>query len=375
MPRYAFQADRPIDKYNKSDVFFMVAVLLLWGLGMTTLFICTPNTAERLFHNKYYFVTRQLVWSFIGFAGLVFFALLPLATLRKLLPFIVIGSLVLCFIALIPGIGSERKGASRWIRLFNRVTIQPSEFAKLAVVLFLANLFDKQRESGQKEFYYPLTGLFIFILVIFLQRDFSTGLFIFLVGFVMFFSCGARMSWFLPIVTIAIPSIVLMIALEPYRLNRVIAFVHPELFKLTSGYQEFASQRSITAGGIWGNGVGAGLTEVFKIPEVQTDYIFAGWADSMGLVGVTIYFGILLLFFIRGLKIAFTCKSAFASYTAFGCVCMVFFQSLLNCAVVCGAAPTTGIPLPFFSSGGSSLVVTLCMCGAIINASHCVAED
>ena len=156
MPRYAFQADRPIDKYSKSDVFFMVAVLLLWGLGMTTLFICTPNTAERLFHNKYYFVTRQLVWSFIGFAGLVFFALLPLATLRKLLPFIVIGSLVLCFIALIPGIGSERKGASRWIRLFNRVTIQPSEFAKLAVVLFLANLFDKQRESGQKEFYYPL---------------------------------------------------------------------------------------------------------------------------------------------------------------------------------------------------------------------------
>ncbi|MBQ6566213.1 MAG: FtsW/RodA/SpoVE family cell cycle protein [Treponema sp.] len=375
MSEFSFKADRPVGSYGRSDIFFIISVLLLWGLGIFTLYVCTPYTAERLFGDRYYFVTRQLVWSGIGFALMVFFAVVKMSVIQKMLPFIVMGTLFLCLLAFIPGIGSNRKGASRWIYIAGLFTLQPSEFAKFAVVLFLANLFQKQRREGRSDFYYPLAGLFVFVAIIFVQRDFSTGVFIFLVGCMMFFVCGARMTWFLPLLLLALPAIALMVSIEPYRLNRVIAFLHPEEFAMTSGYQEMASKRAITAGGFWGNGVGEGLTEVFKIPELHADYIFAGWADSMGLFGVTAYFALLLFFAWRGTLISLNCGNAFAAYASFGCVCMVFMQSLLNCAVVCGAAPTTGMPLPFFSSGGSSLVVSFCMCGFVINASHAPPDD
>lgn len=373
MSEFTFKTDRTVGPYVKSDFLFIICTLILWGLGLFMLYICTPYTGERLFSNRYYFVNRQIVWSFIGFVGLVFFALIPMNSLRKLLPLIVIGTLFLCIVAMVPGIGSERKGAARWIRIGNFGTIQPSEFAKFAVVLFLANLFSKHAEEDVKakqDFQYPFVGLLVFVVVIFLQKDFSTGLFVFFVGSLMFFVAGVLMSWFIPLMLLAIPAIVLMITIEPYRLMRVIAFFHPEEYTLSSGYQKLASQRSITSGGIWGNGFGSGLTEVFKIPEVQTDYIFAGWADAMGLFGVTIFFCLLIFFALRGYNISFSAKDSFASYAAFGCVTSIFVQSLLNCAVVCGAVPTTGITLPFFSSGGSSLIVTLSMCGFIINASR-----
>ncbi len=377
MSDFTFQTDRTVGSYVKSDLLFIICTLILWGLGMFMLYVCTPYTGERLFSNRYYFVTRQFVWSFIGFVGLVFFALIPIHSLRRLLPLIVMCTLFLCVVAMLPGIGSERKGAARWIRLGNFGTVQPSEFAKFAVVLFLSNLFSKHADEpkSKQNFQYPFVGLLVFVVVIFLQKDFSTGLFVFFVGSLMFFVAGVLMSWFVPLMLLAIPAIVLMITIEPYRLMRVIAFFHPEEYTLSSGYQKFASQRSITAGGLWGNGFGSGLTEVFKIPEVQTDYIFAGWADAMGLVGVTVFFLLLVFFAVRGYRIAFCAKDSFASYAAFGCVTSILVQSLLNCAVVCGAVPTTGITLPFFSSGGSSLIVTLCMCGFVINASRLGTDD
>jgi len=375
---FMFHAARPVEKYHKSDILFMMMVLLLWGLGLFTLFVCTPEKGERLFNNRYYFVIRQLVWSVVGFASLAFFAMIPIRVLRKLLPFIVLGSLLLCIIAIVPSLGSMRKGASRWISLSRYWTVQPSEFAKFAVILFLSNLFDKQaREDGgtQKEFYYPLIGLFIFVITIFLQKDFSTGVFMFIVGCLMFFVSGARMSWFGPLVLLAIPTVAFMIAIEPFRLMRVISFLNPDEYSLTTNYQILASQRAITAGGFWGNGLGSSFSDVYKIPEVQTDYIFAGWADSMGLLGVAAYFCALLFFAWRGYRTALLCRDRFAAYAAFGCISMIFIQSLMNCAVVCGAVPTTGITLPFFSSGGSSLVVTLSMCGFVINASRCDTDD
>lgn len=373
MPDFVFQADRTVGRHNRSDFLFIVCTLLMWGLGIFMLYICTPYTGERLFQDRYYFVIRQLIWSVIGFVGLIFFAMIPMENLKKILPIIVIGTLLLCIIAMLPGIGSERKGAARWIRIGNFGTIQPSEFAKFAVILFLANLFSKNSESDSKnknDFQYPFIGLLIFVVVIFLQKDFSTGLLVFAIGLVMFVISGVRMLWLIPLTLLAIPAVVLMVTIEPYRLMRVIAFFHPEEYVLSSGYQKFASQRAITAGGIWGNGFGSGLTEVFKIPEVQTDYIFAGWVDSMGLFGVTVFFFLLLFFAWRGYRISLCSKNCFAAYVSFGCVSSILLQSLGNCAVVCGAIPTTGIPLPFFSSGGSSLIVTLCMCGFIINASR-----
>jgi len=380
MGNYTFYAERPVDKYRKGDLIFIVTVLLLWGLGIFTLYICTPNTAARLFDNKYYFVIRQLLWSAGAFVGLLFFSFVPARFIRKLLPVIVLGSLFLCLLTFVPGIGLSKKGAPRWIHVGSMFTFQPSELAKLSVVFFLANLFDKDNaidgeNNDSKSFFYPLVGLLVFVVVIFFQKDFSTGLFVFTIGVAMFFVTGARLSWFLPLLMLATPAAILMITLEPFRLMRVVAFFHPEDFTLTTGYQQFASQRAITAGGIWGTGFGTGMSSVSSIPEVQADYIFAGWANSMGLVGVTAYFILICVYAWRGFCISFNCQDRFSAYTAFGFTLSIFLQSILNIAVVCGALPTTGIPLPFFSSGGSSLVLTMCMCGFIINASHCDSSE
>jgi len=189
-----------------------------------------------------------------------------------MLPFFVIGTLILCLLTLAPGIGVEKKGASRWIKVPFVGTLQPSELAKFAVILFLANLFDKYNASDSeleknKDYFYPLTGLLVFVLVIILQKDLSTGLFIFVIGVALFVISGARLSWLIPFCVLAIPAACLLIAIQPYRLNRVVAFLKPEEFQLTTGFQRFASRRAISAGGLWGNGMGTGMNYVTSIPE------------------------------------------------------------------------------------------------------------
>jgi cell division protein FtsW len=379
MSRFTFKPQKTGEESQRSNALFLIAVLMLWGLGIFTLLIATPDTASRLFvtKSKYYFVQRQLVFSAVGFAGFVFFTLLPFRIMKKYLGIFVLGVLALCFFPMLPGIGTSSHGAARWVIIPHLGRFQPSEFAKFAVVLYLANLFEKYLDTDdvdQKNFLYPMLGLFAFVLVVFLQKDFSTGLFIFIVGCVMFFISGAKMNWFGPLMLLAIPLVWILIAIEPYRLNRLLSFFNPDEYALSYGYQRAVAARAITSGGIWGNGLGTGMTGL-NIPEIQTDYIFAGWSNAMGFVGVIAYFGLLIFFAFQGYKIAFMCQTRFGCYGAFGCTTMILLQSLMNVAVVCGVFPTTGIPLPFFSSGGSSLFVTLCMCGFILNAAHALEED
>lgn len=379
MGNFTFFADRPVEKYRRTDKGLLVSILLLWGLGIFTLYICSPNTGLRLFNEKYYFVERQLISSAIGFAGLLFFAFVPMDKIRKILPYIVIGTFLLCFATLLPGIGVEKKGARRWIRIPFLSTFQPSEAAKMMVILFLANWFTKQNElpdSSERKILPAIIGLVGFVIVIIVaQKDFSTGAFIFVIGLTIFFVSGEKLIWIVPFALLAVPACILLISMEPYRIRRVAAFFNPSEFTKTSGYQLFASKRAISSGGFWGSGFGSGLSKINSIPEVQTDYIFAGWAESTGFVGVIAYFAALVFFAKCSFKVAFTTPNMFAAYGTFGCALSIVAQSILNCAVVCGAIPTTGIPLPFFSSGGSSIIMTLCMCGFMLNASHCSAQE
>ena len=170
--------------------------------------------------------------------------------------------------------------------------------------------------------------------------------------------------------SIVIPLSALFVFLEPYRLNRIIGFLDQDSYLQTLNYQTYAARRAISAGGFWGQGLGSGLSRINSIPEIQSDYIFAGWAESMGYFGVLIYFALLTLFAWRGLHCAMTAKSRFASIAAFGFIVSIIAQSVMNVAVVGGVIPTTGIPLPFFSSGGSSILFTLATCGFLVNASR-----
>lgn len=376
MTEHIFLADKPISENNKVDSIFLVLVLLLWGLGLYTQFICTQEKAISLhFSSKYYFFYRQVIFSALGLVVFALVSLVPMKFIRKSVFFASLICLVLCFVTIF--LGDKHKGATRWLS-FGGFSFQPSEFAKFFLVLYLSHLFvkhSKEYELNNKECLFPLLVLFAFALTVFAQKDFSTGVFILIVGIAMFVICGANILYLTPFLVFVIPATVLLVASEDYRLNRVLAFFHPEDFESTYAYQVIKSQNAIKAGGFWGTGMGTGMNLVPSIPEVQTDYIFAGFANSMGLLGVTVYIFILILFAWRGFKISFNCPNKFASYASFGLVFTIVLQSLTNIAVVSGAAPTTGIPLPFFSAGGSSLISTFLMCGFVLNASHCKADD
>lgn len=378
MDDYRFLADNPVEEYHKSDIGFLACVILLCGLGIFALFFCSQNLAQRMFGNPFYFVKRQLVCVAIGLCGFFLFASLRMSIIRKMLPFIVIGTFILCLLTFVPGISIERNGARRWLRMPFSFTLQPSEFVKFAVILFLANLFDKQEriaDSGEKSVLPAVIGLSLFSFLVFLQKDFSTCVFIFVVGLIMFFESGAKLTWLPPALLLIIPLCVLMVMQEPYRIERIIAFLRPEEGMHTYNYQSIAAKRAISSGGFWGSGIGSGLVWINSIPEVQADYIFAGWTEAMGLFGVIAYFVLLGMFAWRGCRSSFYCTDRFAAFASFGCVAMIVMQSLMNSAVVCGALPATGIPLPFFSLGGSSVIVTLMMCGFVVNASRCNTDE
>lgn len=372
MGGYTFYPDKPLSQYKKSDTGLIVSIILMWGIGMGALYVCSSAYCGKVFGNELMLVKRQLLASAVGFAGLLFFAFAPLSKIRKILPLIMLVCIVLLLATFVPAFNEERNGAKRWVKLpFFR--FQPSELAKFAVILYLANFFDKyqrERDLEERSVFPAVVVMSLFVALIFAEKDFSTGLFLFLICLLLFFISGIKTLWLVPMAAIGLPALAMMIVWEPYRMERIAGYLHPEEFSQGVNYQTNASLRAIGAGGFWGQGIGNGLTKLNSIPEVQADYIFAGWTEAMGFVGVAIYFVILCVFAYRAYKRAFMCPSRFGAIGTFGCISAILFQSLANVAVVCGAIPSTGIPLPFFSAGGSSMIVTLCMCGFMINAAR-----
>ena len=378
MKQFTFYANKPSQKYNQIDIWLLGSMLLLWGLGIFTLYICSQNFALRAFGDPVYFVKRQLLCSAVGFIFFAGFVITDMKYVRKFVSVIVIFSFVLCILTFIPGISIIKNGARRWIRMPGNFTFQPSELVKFSLVLFLANYFDKQDkllDEEEKTVFPCVIVLVLFAGIIFAQKDFSTGVFVTLIGILLFFVSGAKLVWIFPFALIAVPAAFLMITLNPYRLQRLIGWISPDEFSSSINYQSLNAKRAISAGGVWGSGIGAGLSKINSIPEVQADYIFAGWAESMGYVGVVLYFVLLAFFAYRGYKAAFNNPDKFTALSTFGCVSVIVFQSLVNTMVVCGLLPSTGINLPFFSLGGTSIVITLAMCGFIVNASRCEKID
>ena len=374
MNQYDFYAHKPSEKYHKCDIWLLVSILLLWGFGMFTIFVCSQGYAARFFNNdSFYFVKRQLVCSVAGIVLFMAFLLLDMETIKKLVIYMVLVTLILCVLTFIKPLSIEKNGARRWIRLPLNFTFQPSELVKFTLVLYLASYFDQLNEdiTGEKDVL-PCVGIFLLmVILVMFQKDFSTSVFLTCVGILMFFVAGVKLKWVIPFIIFAIPVVIIVVLSERYRVERIIGFLKPSENIQGINYQATASKAAISAGGFWGTGIGKGLSKLNSIPEVQADYIFAGWTEAMGYIGVIAYIAMLFLFAWRGFKAALSCPYRFAAYGCFGCVSVITVQSIVNLMVVCGLLPSTGIPLPFFSVGGSSIIVTLAMCGFILNASRC----
>jgi cell division protein FtsW len=365
---YRFDAERT-GRIPGGAPIFNGSVLLLAGIGMVTLYSSSYAFAERFFNNSYYFVFRQLLFGAGGLALFFIASRIRLELVRKLTGPLVALAALLCVLTFIPGVGVERLGASRWIRIAS-YTYQPSEMVKFALPLYLAHIFDKKQDSlnnFRSGILPPVMVTVLFFLLIYGQNNFSTAAFILVNALVIFFLAGVGFRYFIGAALIFLPLSAFMILSREHRVRRFVSFIKPEWDPLGAGYQVRSSLLTIMSGGFWGKGAGQGTRKLSSVPEIQSDFIFSAFAEEAGFIGVLLCFALFAVFAVQGYRGAWRSGPVFKRLLAAGMVTMIVSQSLLNIAVVSGSVPATGIPLPFFSAGGSSLATTLISAGLVLN--------
>jgi cell division protein FtsW len=353
----------------RGDHLLVASVLLLTGLGLVTLYLSSFAFAKRFFNDNLYFVSRQVLFGGIGLLGFFIAAKINLNLVRKLIFPLILAAAILCSLTFIPGIGVVRNGAARWIKI-GPSSYQPSEMVKLALPLYLAHIFDKKQDSLDiltSSILPPVLITAMFFALIYFQNNFSTAVFIVINALVIFFLAGIRLRYFIAATVMFLPLSALLILTKEHRVRRLVSFVRPDWDPLGAGYQVRSSLLTIISGGFWGKGIGQGTRKIASVPEIHSDFIFSAFAEESGFLGVLFFFVLFAVFAWQGYQGARRNVSLFNQLLAFGLVTMIISQTLLNIAVVAGAVPATGLPLPFFSAGGSSLATTLVCAGLVVN--------
>ena len=356
-----------------ADLVLLALLVLLVGVGFVAMFSSSYYHGQRISGDPGYFLKRHLFHAGIGLALAFVLARIPLSLVRKGIPALIILSFGLILLSFLPGIGREVNNARRWIYIPGFSSFQPSEFAKLALVAYLAHIFSKKEEKVHdivNGLLPPLLVVGSFVALIYLQNDFSTAVFILLISLCMFFVGGVKIRYFLFLTTAALPLSVLLLLTKEHRVRRLISFLDPAGDPVGSGYQVIAARSALIRGGFWGNGLGKGTQKLGVLPEAHSDFVFASLGEEMGFIGVLFILALFVAFGVRGYMVAFTGEDRFAYYLGVGITTCIVTQALFNIAVISGLVPATGIPLPFFSAGGSSLVMTLTMCGLLVNLSR-----
>ena len=354
------------------DMMLLAVLTLLVGVGLSMLFSSSYFRAQLLFDDPLYFLRRQLLWMLLGI-GCAFVAtrLSPLG-IERLAPPIVFVSLTLLVLTFVPGIGARYLGARRWIFLFG-LSFQPSELAKLALVLYLARVLARKHERIKEPLGVllpPLIVVGLFAVVIYLQNDFSTAMFIVLLALSMFFVADVPFRHFIGLALLTIPLGTILLLSREHRVNRILTFLFPNVDPSGAGYQALSARAALERGGLWGVGIGRSIRKLGRLPEAHSDFVLAIVAEETGFLGVFFVMLLFVAFACCGFSIAARTRNRFVSYMAFGLTASIFFQALFNMAVVSGLVPATGIPLPFFSTGGSSMLITMIMCGMLIGISR-----
>jgi cell division protein FtsW len=368
--RSGFEAERA-GAGIRGDRGMLAATALLAGVGIAALWSASSEYALSLGRPSGYFALRQA--AYLIPAGLAFLicARADLEKLRSKAGFITLVALAGLLLPFVPGLGENRNGATRWIDL-RFTTFQPSELWKPACVFYLAHILDKKREridesAGVLIPPFLLAGLGC--LLVYAQNDFSTAVIAGLSSIAVFWVAGSPASFFLGLGAAALPLAALSVLTSDFRLKRILAFLFPAYEPHGQGYQVLGSIKAIRAGGFLGKGLGLGSLKRGSIPEVQSDFIFAAWTEEAGFIGalaVLCLFGFLAW---RAFRAALAEEDSYRYCLGMGMAFLLSLETLVNTAVVAGVVPATGLALPFFSAGGSSLISTAICCGIIYNLS------
>lgn len=350
----------------------IAAILILVTVGVVMLFSASMVRAGTQYHNPGYFVTRQIIWLILALLAAVICAQVDMNLFRKAalpLAALCVGALVL---VRIPGIGVEINGSWRWIRL-GPLTIQPSEFAKVGIILASAWWISRRRRylhlfvRGSMP---AILGLGLFAILLMAEPDFGTTILVGLVVMTLLFMGGARLAHLGGVAAMGIVGIGLMLLQNANRMGRIFAFLDPEKYAQEEAWQLINALNAFAAGGQWGTGLGNSIQKYYYLPEAHTDFIFPIIGEELGLPATLAVLLLFVIFFVCGLRIAMRANDEFGRFTALGITLMISLQAAINLAVVTGSMPTKGIALPFISYGGSSLLVCSAMCGILVNIAH-----
>ncbi|WP_382392102.1 stage V sporulation protein E [Lentibacillus juripiscarius] len=351
-------------------LFFVILALLVVGTIMV--YSSSYVWAEYKYADPHFFLKRQILFSGVGIVAMLFFMAIPYTVWKKYSNSILLACFLMLLIVLIPGIGMERGGAQSWIGV-GAFSIQPSEFMKLGLIIFLSVYLAVQQKyitSFKKGFFPSLILVFTAFGLIMMQPDLGTGVVLVATCMVMIYAAGARLLHFSGLIAIGAVGFAALILSAPYRISRITSFLNPWEDPTGDGFQIIQSLYAIGPGGLMGLGFGESIQKYFYLPEPQNDFIFAIIGEEFGFLGGTFVLGLFVLLFWRGVKIALQAPDAYGRFLALGIVSMLTIQVMINISVVIGLIPVTGVTLPFLSYGGSSLTLTLCSVGILLNVSR-----
>ncbi len=352
---------------RSKNILISTVALTLFGLLMV--YSSSYVWSEYKFNDSLHFLRHQSIFVVLGFITMYILSKIDYKIYYKKANLIILVCFLLLGLVLIPGIGVIRNGSRSWFGV-GSFGIQPSEFAKIGLIIFTAKYLSnnvKIMADFKKGAFPILSVIMIFFALIMLEPDFGTGMIIVATLVGMIFVSNIKLNFFAYAGLLGLIGMALLIIAAPYRVARIVSYLNPWSDPLGSGFQIIQSLYAIGPGGLFGLGLGNSIQKHFYLPEPQTDFIFAIISEEFGFLGIIILASLYLFLFYNVLKISINIDDLFGKYLAFGLIFGIMFQTSLNIAVVIGLLPVTGVTLPFFSYGGSSLIVSLASIGIILN--------
>jgi cell division protein FtsW len=351
------------------DFSILLVALILMGLGIVMVYSASAILAAEKFNDSLYFLKKQVLFGAGGVLLMVIAMNLNYHVWQKLAYPILGLSFVL--LVLVLTVGTRAGGSTRWLQI-GSMSFQPSEFSKLALVIFLSYFLAKKGERIRAFRFGFLPTILIAGAMIFLviqQPDFGVALFLGILAVLMLYVGGTRLSYLLSLALLSIPTVYYLIVRVPYRLNRIMSYLDPWKDPRGISFQIVQSFVAFGAGGVFGSGLGQGKQKLFFLPAPHTDFIFSVVGEEMGLMGAILILGLYIVFAVRGIRVSLGAPDEFGIFLGLGITSLISLQAIINMAVVLGLLPTKGLTLPFVSYGGTSLVVSLLSVGILLNIS------
>ncbi len=366
-----FNSKKLLKFFNRQEILVVLLVLFLVGFGCLMVYSASSYSAAYRYGNEYFFLFKQLFGVILGVFALFFFAFFDYHLLKKFKYWILAVSLILLVLVFVPGFGTQSYGANRWVNLFG-ISIQPSEIAKFALVLFLACYLSEKHDKIKtfKGLIPPLVVAGLLCVLVIIEPSMSVTMCLAFVTFFMLIIGGMSKKHTLIFSSAAALAVPVLIIAEPYRLKRLFAFLNPWASPQGEGFQLIQSFYSLGNGGWFGVGLFNSRQKYLFLPFAESDFIFSIIGEELGYVGCLCLMTVYAVLIFQLFKIGLNAKDRFGCLLACGVGIVIAVQTLLNIAVVTGSIPPTGLPLPFISSGGTSVAVFMAAVGVAISVSR-----